>query len=304
MVDWFARLAAPALDLGQFLLGAEVGSVEHDPSLSRRPVVVVEVPACSGVEPGAGRAPEVRHEILIVGTPGLRGVHHRPSSSSGPFPGPLATESTRRIGERPDSRRRIGQLGARRARSRQLGQPLPPGRARAPPGRTGRAFRLLEASARRRAVDAGRSNRVVPVGGRTRPPLKRSRATSSDSTPRSRCRGRAAGGEDRGQIPWPNGRALPVAGEEPAPSVPRPGSGRRQGAADPGAPRDHHRLARHLAPWSGALGDKVSEALPIPDCPRSPRRAPRRCPARRSAPAPDRRMLGAPRAAEALAATP
>ena len=75
------------------------------------------------------------------------------------FPGPLATESTRRIGERPDSRRSSDQLGAT-ARPHEAVGAAPPARPRSGAGgRTGRAFRLLEALDTVARVERGRSRR-------------------------------------------------------------------------------------------------------------------------------------------------
>ena len=58
-----------------------------------------------------------------------------------------------------------------------------------------RAFRLLEASARRRAVRAGRWNRVVAVGGRAVPPrefrVSRSRRASRNEVPQVERKGAA-----------------------------------------------------------------------------------------------------------------
>ena len=62
------------------------------------------------------------------------------------------------------------------------------------------------------------------------------------------------------------------------------------------APQDVvQRVRRDRVRERGRPGDQVSETLPSGVGPRSPRRAPRRCPARRAAPFPARRMPEAPR---------
>ncbi len=198
--------------------------------------------------------------------PGLRGVHHRPSSSSGPFPGPLATESTRRIGERP------GQSAQQRP-TRSTARPLeavgaaPPARPRSGAARQNRTG-VPAAGGLGEAARGGR-RALEPRGAcwRThRPPLKRSRATTSDSTPRSRCRGRAAGGEDRGQIPSPNGRALP----DPArnPRRPFPGPARVAGKARPTAV-----VGRAVVPPDSLRADVAGGRSDVADAPSAPARA-------------------------------